>query len=191
MHELEDGMAHQLRGLAPENALRRGALVQDTSVAGQHGGDIHRILPHGAELRLRTAEFLAEQHLFGNLGMQDHGAAVGPAQRPGDEPEPCFPGRSGAGVIQGEVGRRAAHHGLNPHGRFRGPFRGRARGRPADSQVVDAQPAPARAGGVFAGGLAPGLVSQDDRAVAVQHANPFAQRVEGDLNEFVGLDGLT
>src|ERR1035441_4646252 len=89
------------------------------------------------------------------------------------------------------MGSRAAQHGLDPHGCLQTALRERARGNPADSQVVDAQPATVRAGAVFGGGLAPGLVSQDDRAVTIQHADPFAKRVERNLNEFVRMDDLT
>jgi len=44
MHELKDRMAHQFVGAAPENALRSGTLVANTSVGRQHRGGIHWIL---------------------------------------------------------------------------------------------------------------------------------------------------
>src|ERR1035441_520976 len=129
--------------------------------------------------------------MAGNLEMQDDGATVGPAQRLGDEPEPCFPGRRGARVVQDEVASRAAQDTLDSNGRLESTLRERARGRPAALQVVDARPAATQRAAVFAGGLAPGLVSQDDRAVTCQHADPLGKGGEGKLHEFVSLRDLT
>lgn len=141
-------------------------------------------------MRLCAAQPLREQYLASDFGMRDHCAAVGPQQRPDDEPEPRFAGRVEAGIIQGELRRRAAQHGLDPHGCLPSAFRERSRGGSADSQVVDAWPALAEAGAVFAGGLVPGVVGQYNPAVTIQRAGALRQGVERHLSEFVGLDGL-
>lgn len=85
----------------------------------------------------------------------------------------------------------AAQHGVDSGGGLPSAFRERTGGGPAHSQVVDAEPAVAETGAVFARGLVPGLVGQDNPAAAIQHADAFGKRVEGHLNEFVGLNGLT
>src|ERR1700683_5291387 len=130
-------------------------------------------------MRLGAAEFLRQQYLAGNLGMQENSATGGLAQGPGDQPEPRFPGSRGAGIIQSELRICAAQHALYPDGRLEGAFRERARGSPADLQVVDAWPAAAQAGAVFAGEVAPGPVSHDDPTVTIQQPDPFGQRGAG------------
>lgn len=128
---------------------------------------------------LRVAEFLSQHYLAGDFGMQDNGALVGPARRPGDEPKPGLAGRRGAGVIQIELRNRAAQHGVDSDGRVQGVFGECAPGAPADFQVVDARPATAEAGAVFAREAVPRLVGEDDPPAAIQQADPFAQRIEG------------
>jgi len=73
-------------------------------------------------MRLGAAKFLRKHYLAGDLGVQNDDATTGPGQRPGGQPEPCFPGSVRARVIQSELGSRAAQHGLDPDGRLEGAF---------------------------------------------------------------------
>jgi hypothetical protein len=84
VYELEDRTAHQLLGTDAKNALRCRALIPDVSVGGQHCGRIHGILQERVVMRPCAAQLLRHQHMAGDLGVQDDGAAGGPAQRTDD-----------------------------------------------------------------------------------------------------------